>query len=161
MAEVFILLGGNVGDKAKIFDQSRKLIGERIGSITKMSSVYETESWGFKADLFWNQAIVVTTSLDPFELLSRTQAIEKELGRRKKSARYEDRIIDIDLLFYDNLQLTTPELTIPHPKTGERRFVLIPLNELAPDYCHPVSGLMVKELLARCKDPLKVNPMAE
>jgi len=84
MAEVFILLGGNVGDKAKIFEETRKLIGERIGLITKMSSVYATESWGFKSDLFWNQVLVLESRLNPFKILTLTQSIETVIGRSKK-----------------------------------------------------------------------------
>ena len=167
MAEVFILLGGNVGDKAKIFKQTRKLISESIGLITKMSSVYETESWGFDADLFWNQVIILDTKLIPFEILSLTQSIEIAAGRIKRSteqisiSHYADRIIDIDLLFYDHLELNTPELTIPHSKIAERRFVLIPLNELEPDKYHPGLGVTIKELLRICPDQLKVNRLVE
>ena len=157
MAIVFILLGGNVGDKSKIFSKTKKLIGARIGLITKMSSVYTTESWGFESDLFWNQVIIVESELDPLPILSQTQAIEREMGRIKKSAGYEARIIDIDLLFYDDLELNTPDLTIPHPKIGERKFVLIPLNELEPEKYHPVTGLKICEMLKLCQDPLRVD----
>ena len=167
MAEVFILLGGNVGDKAKIFEETRTMIGERIGMITKMSSVYATESWGFKSDLFWNQVLILNSGLNPYGILNLTQSIETGMGRLKKTrynyelSNYEDRIIDIDLLFYDNLQIDTPELTIPHPKIAERRFVLIPLNELEPDKYHPVLGLKVSELLRICPDQLKVERLVE
>jgi len=167
MAEVFILLGGNVGDKAKIFEQTRKLIGERIGLITKMSSVYITESWGFKSDPFWNQVLILNSSLNPFGILNLTQSIETGMGRSKKtrsnyaSSNYEDRVIDIDLLFYDKLQIDTPELTIPHPKIGERRFVLVPLNELEPDKYHPVLGLKIEELLRICPDQLIVERLVK
>ena len=157
MAEVFILLGGNVGDKSKIPEDAIKLIRERIGFITKMSSLYATESWGFVSDLFWNQVIILESKLDPHEILHNTQTIEREMGRINNSARYEARVIDIDLLYYDNLIINTPDLTIPHPKIGERKFVLIPLNELNPDKYDPVSGLTVRELLNRCQDQLKVD----
>src|SRR5512133_2700771 len=126
MNEVYILLGGNLGDKTKIFEETRKLIGECVGLITKQSSVYDTEPWGFESELFWNQVIIAETTLHPHEVLQQTQAIEKMLGRTRKSAHYEARTIDIDLLFYDNLVLNTPDLTIPHPKIGDRKFVLIP-----------------------------------
>ncbi len=165
MAKVFILLGGNVGDKSKIFEQTRILLGQRIGSIDKMSSVYATQSWGFKSDPFWNQAVILDSRLDPFEILKQAQDIESLLGRSKKtewvenSGSYEDRIIDIDLLFYDHFILNTPELTIPHPRIGERKFVLIPLNEIAPEKCHPVSGMKVQELLRVCPDQLEVKPI--
>ncbi len=157
MAEVFILLGGNVGDKSKIFQQTKKLIGERIGLITKESSVYATEPWGFESELFWNQAIITATDLDPHEILIQTQTIEEEMGRLSKSTNYEARTIDIDLLFYDNLVLEMPDLTIPHPKMEERRFVLIPLAEIAPNICHPKTGLTVLEMLQKCGDPLSVE----
>ena len=163
MAEVFILVGGNVGDKPKILGQVRKLIRERAGIITRSSSVYATESWGFKSELFWNQVIVIETKLNPFEMLACSQGIEHEMGRIRKpiinneSTTYQERTIDIDLLFYNDLIIDTKELTIPHPKIGERRFVLVPLAELAPDKCHPVKGKRIQELLSLCSDQLKVN----
>jgi len=157
MNEVYILLGGNLGDKCQIFEETRKLIGECVGLITKQSSVYVTEPWGFESELFWNQVVIAETTLHPHEVLQQTQAIEKSLGRIRKSAHYEARTIDIDLLFYNNLVLNTSDLTIPHPKIGDRKFVLIPLNEIAPDKCHPVSGLEVREMLRLCTDPLNVE----
>jgi 2-amino-4-hydroxy-6-hydroxymethyldihydropteridine diphosphokinase len=157
MGEVFILLGGNVGDKYKIFAKTLKLIGERIGMVTKVSSVYETEPWGFVSELFWNQAIILQTTLNPHEILNQTREIEIEIGRTRKSHVYEARVIDIDLLFYDDLQLNTPDLTLPHPRMGERKFVLVPLNEIAPDKIHPVSGFKIKEMLRQCSDPLRVE----
>ena len=157
MSEVFILLGGNLGDKSKIFEETRKLIGERIGLVTKLSSVYVTEPWGFESELFWNQALVATTTLKPNEILLQTQTIERIMGRVKKSNYYEARVMDIDLLFYNDLILNTSGLTLPHPKIADRRFVLIPLNEIAPDKCHPVTGLMVHEMLRLCSDKLKVE----
>jgi 2-amino-4-hydroxy-6-hydroxymethyldihydropteridine diphosphokinase len=157
MAKVFILLGGNVGDKSKILEQTRKLIDKRIGIITQQSSVYKTESWGFKTDPFYNQAISLESQLTPFEILEQSQAIEKELGRIKLSTAYEDRKIDIDLIFYDNLNITTTQLTIPHPRIGERRFVLIPLLEIAPELCHPVTGVSLSQMLDTCQDQLSVE----
>ncbi len=152
-----MLLGGNVGDKSKIFQQTKKLISERIGVITKESSVYATEPWGFESELFWNQAIATVTELDPYEILVQTQSIEKEMGRISKSTIYEARIIDIDLLFYDDLVLEMPDLTIPHPKMGERKFVLIPLAEIASETRHPQTGLTVMEMLQQCDDLLRVE----
>jgi len=157
MAEVYILLGGNVGDKSNIFEETRKQISERIGPITKRSSVYITEPWGFKSDLFWNQAIVTETALLPHEVLKQTQAIEINMGRIIKSAHYIARVMDIDLLFYNDMQLNTPDLILPHPRIGERKFVLVPLNEIAPDKRHPVSGLKIHEMLLRCTDQHSVE----
>lgn len=157
MAEVYILLGGNLGDKSKIFQATQKLIEERIGRITKRSSVYATEPWGFESEIFWNQAIIVETQLNPVEILKLTQSIESLMGRLKHAVQFEARTIDIDLLFYDDLELNTPYLTIPHPKMGERKFVLVPLNEIAPGKCHPTTGISVKEMLTLCPDRLKVE----
>jgi len=159
MNEVFILLGGNLEDKSKIFKETRKLIGIRIGLVTKQSSVYVTEPWGFDSELFWNQALIAKTTLNPHEILLQTQLIEKLMGRVKKSDHYEARVMDIDLLFYNDLVLNTPDLTLPHPKMGDRKFVLIPLNEIAPNKCHPVSGLKVKEMLRLCSDQLNVESL--
>lgn len=122
-----------------------------------MSSIYVTEPWGFESELFWNQAIIIETELSPLEVLGQTQAIETEMGRVRKSKHYEARTIDIDLLFYDDLELNTPGLTIPHPKMGERKFVLVPLNEIAPDKRHPVTKLSIREMLRICTDPLLVE----
>ncbi len=157
MNEVFILLGGNLKDKSKIFEETRKLIGERIGMVTKQSSVYVTEPWGFESELFWNQALIAMTTLNPHEILHQTQTIEKMMGRIKKSDHYEARVMDIDLIFYNDLILNTSDLTLPHPKIGDRKFVLIPLNEIAPNKCHPVTGLNVQEMLQICSDQLMVE----
>ena len=157
MAEVFILLGGNVGDKRKIFTETRKMIGESIGKSTKLSSIYDTEPWGFDSEPFWNQALVIETMLLPLEILDLTQAIETSMGRIRSTGFYESRPMDIDLLFYDNLLVNFPRLTLPHPKIAERRFVLAPLNEIAPLKRHPVFGLTIREMLRSCNDPLKVK----
>ena len=156
MANVFILLGGNVGDKSEIFIQTRKLILEKIGIVKKLSSVYETESWGFKSHPFWNQVIVLESGLDPFEILRLSQIIEKEMGSIKNSDGYEARTMDIDLLFYDDRIVKTPQLTIPHPGISARRFALMPLMELEPGKIHPVLGISISEMLDRCTDKLKV-----
>ena len=159
MAEVFILLGGNVGDKRKIFTETREMINDRIGKLTKSSSIYATEPWGFDSDLFWNQALLVETRLLPLEILDIAQSIETAMGRVKTSKYYEPRTMDIDLLFYDDLLFDTPRLTLPHPKIEERRFVLVPLNEIEPDKRHPVTGLTISELLISCNDLLKVEKL--
>jgi 2-amino-4-hydroxy-6-hydroxymethyldihydropteridine diphosphokinase len=159
MAEVFILLGGNVGDKCKIFTKTREMINDRIGNLTKSSSIYVTEPWGFDSELFWNQALVVETRLLPLEILDVAQSIETTMGRIKTSKYYEPRTMDIDLLFYDDLLLDTPRLTLPHPKIAERRFVLVPLNEIAPDKHHAVTGLTIRELLFLCTDLLNVEKL--
>ena len=159
MAEVFILLGGNVGDKRKIFTKTREMINDRIGNLTKSSSIYVTEPWGFDSELFWNQALLVETRLLPLEILDVTQLIETTMGRIKTSKYYEPRTMDIDLLFYNGLLMDTPRLTLPHPKIAERRFALVPLNEIAPERRHPVTGRTISDMLISCTDPLKVEKL--
>ena len=133
MSEVFLLLGGNVGNKHKIFFETVELIKIRIGTISAASSLYETEPWGFVSDLFWNQALKVNTTMKPEELLDNLLGIENDMGRRRISDEYEARPIDIDIMFYNDSNIDTDRLTIPHPLIGQRKFVLVPLNEIAPD----------------------------
>ena len=159
MAEVFLLLGGNVGDKHKIFTETRIMIDNCIGNLTKRSSIYATEPWGFESELFWNQVLVIETSILPIEILDITQSIEKTMGRIKTTNFYEARTMDIDLLFYDDLLLNMPRLTLPHPKIAERKFVLVPLNEIVPEKRHPVTGLTIIEMLKTCNDLLKVEKL--
>jgi 2-amino-4-hydroxy-6-hydroxymethyldihydropteridine diphosphokinase len=157
MSEVSILLGGNQGDKHKIFSETIKLISQRIGQIKFISSVYETEPWGFVSDLFWNQALIAETVLPPDDILTIAFEIENKMGRKRLSENYEARPIDIDLMFYDNLRINTPRLNIPHPLMAQRRFMLVPLAEIAPEKINPVTGLTVKEMLQVCPDKLKVT----
>ncbi len=156
MSEVLLLLGGNVGNKHKIFSESLELIRKQVGPIVSVSSIYETEPWGFVSDLFWNQAIQVETQMKPEPLLNALLQIENAMGRKRISEEYEARPIDIDIMFYDDLIINTDRLTIPHPLIGLRQFVLTPLNEIIPEKIHPVTGLKISEMLRTCPDTLKV-----
>ncbi|MDR3061597.1 MAG: 2-amino-4-hydroxy-6-hydroxymethyldihydropteridine diphosphokinase [Dysgonamonadaceae bacterium] len=132
---VYLSLGSNLGNKAENIDNAIEKIAEKAGTVSAISSVYETKPWGYESDNdFFNLAIRIETSLSPIQLLKITQEIEKEMGRTEKSSGtgYQDRIIDIDLILYDNLVLNTPELTLPHPHFHERKFVLDPLKEINP-----------------------------
>ena len=156
MAKVFLSLGSNLGNKRQNLESAVKLINERIGEISSLSSFYNTAPWGFDSDnSFLNAAACVYTDLTPDDILSETQKIEKEIGRIKKSVdgTYSDRIIDIDILTYDNMQINSPHLTIPHPLMTQRDFVMIPLAEIAPDEIHPISG----ETFLRIKKNLVSN----
>ena len=130
---VYFSLGSNLGDKKLNLSTAIKLMEEQIGVLVRQSAFLATEPWGFQSDnSFVNAAICMETSLDPFEVLAKTQDIERELGRTVKSTNgeYHDRIIDIDILLYDDLKINTPRLTIPHPLMEQRDFVMIPLREI-------------------------------
>lgn len=162
MTKVYLLLGGNLGDKRKIFDETTRLIVERLGPINGRSHIYETEPWGFLSeDLFWNQALELCVEISAREVLGRCQQIEKETGRTRKAEQYDSRIMDIDILFYGNEIVESPGLEIPHPRISERRFVLVPLNEIAPGLIHPVNQKSIAQLLAECPDPLKVQKVKQ
>jgi len=158
MARLFLLLGGNLGNKELIFLNARTRLREELGKIIQMSSVYETEPWGFRSEyLFWNQVILIETEWPPADVLKKTKTIEQELGRVRKIERYSSRLIDIDLLFYNDLVFHEPELELPHPRIIDRRFVLEPLAEIASDLVHPVFRQTIIELLENCSDILKVK----
>lgn len=162
MAKLFLLLGGNLGNKEQIFSDARTRLQEELGPIQELSSVYETEPWGFESeDLFWNQVVVIETQLDPVAVLKCTKAIELELGRIRKAARYTSRLIDIDLLFYDDLVFHEPNLELPHPRMIDRRFVLEPLTEVAADFVHPVFKQRIIDLLEDCSDELEVKRLID
>ena len=130
---VYFSLGSNLGDKKQNLSTAIKLMEEQIGVLLRQSAFLETEPWGFLSDnSFVNAAICMETKLEPLELLAETQKIERKMGRTHKSVNreYHDRIIDIDILLYDDLHINTPQLTIPHPLMEERDFVMIPLREI-------------------------------
>lgn len=133
MHTVYFSLGTNLGDKEQNLRCAISEIGRRIGTVKAQSAFLETEPWGFDSNnMFLNAAVCAETELPPHEVLHRTQQIEQAMGRMQKSqnGQYYDRIIDIDILLYDDLHIDTPTLTIPHPHMNERSFVLIPLNEI-------------------------------
>ena len=133
MNKLYISLGANLGNKEETMHRAIALINERVGSVLRTSSFIETEPWGFQSEnTFLNAACLVETTLTPMQCLKETQKIERLLGRTTKSinGEYHDRPIDLDLLLYDELEMNTPELTLPHPHMQERDFVMIPLREI-------------------------------
>jgi len=161
MPKLYLLLGGNLGDRTLYLQQARASIATQVGQITRSSKLYETAAWG-KTDqpAFLNQVLEVQTALTPEQVLPSINAIEQELGRVRQE-HWGARVIDIDILFYDNLVLQTQRLTIPHPQLHLRRFTLLPLAELAPELVHPVLGKSIKELLEECGDALEVQVFGE
>ena len=130
---VYLGLGTNLGDKRKNLNDAIRMLENLVGEVEKVSSVIETEPEGFKSDnLFLNAVVKVRTALSPFELLDITQDVEKSLGRKEKSSNgiYHDRVIDIDILLYDDINISTPRLVIPHPRMAQREFVMTPLAEI-------------------------------
>lgn len=147
MSTIYLGIGSNVGHREAHLARALELLSERV-KITQVSSIYQTEPMGY-ADQPWflNMACEGKTLLDPFELLAFLKGIEARMGRQP-SFPNGPRIIDIDILFYDDRTIASEYLTIPHPRIGERRFVLAPLSEIAPDWIHPESGRTVSELLS-------------
>lgn len=149
MAIAYLALGTNIGNKRRNMITAAALLAERVGDVLALSGFYKTEPWGFQSEnTFLNAALQLETSLSPLGLLEATQQIEVEMGRTQKSnGTYHDRIIDIDILLYDDLILQTPELTLPHPLMQDRRFVMEPLLEIAPNVVHPVFKKTVVSLM--------------
>jgi len=157
---VALMLGGNVGNTLYIFTQAKILLGESAGTIESVSEIYVSEPWGLdEQPAFMNQAILISTSLSPIELLSLTKAIELQLGRVKRELN-GPREIDIDILLYEDFILKEDQLQIPHPRLHIRRFNLVPLAEIAPHWRHPVLKKTISELLLLCEDDLKVQKIA-
>lgn len=131
--QLYLSLGTNLGNRKANIREAIAMIGERIGEVVRQSSLIETKPWGFSSpNDFINSCICVSTTLSPHQVLAETQSIERDMGRilKSKNGEYHDRIIDIDILLYDDLHLSTPDLTIPHPLMQERDFVMIPLKEI-------------------------------
>jgi 2-amino-4-hydroxy-6-hydroxymethyldihydropteridine diphosphokinase len=154
---VYILLGSNQGNTKQNLLLANNLIEKNIGVITIISSLYETAAWGnTQQSAFLNQVILVRTKLLPKELLHQLLAIETQMGRIR-TTKWEPRIIDLDILFYDNEVIEEVDLVIPHPFIQQRRFTLVPLLEIASNFMHPVLHKTMEELLAMCEDNLNVE----
>ena len=162
MESCYVLFGSNMGDKENIFAEACLLINNRCGAITAVSSSYESEPWGFEADeWFLNRLIVVDTDLNPEAMLRELLAIEAELGRVRHPEKegYTSRTADLDILYFGQRVIVTPILTVPHPRLHLRRFALMPLCEVVPELMHPVFQVTQRELLHRCTDQSIVRVM--
>lgn len=158
MNTCFLLLGGNIGNKEQNLHQATILIQQNIGSIPKKSSIFITAAWGNQNQPeFYNQAIMIKTELTASDLLKSILKIEEQIGRTRNNDKWQERIIDIDILFFNDEVIDLPELKIPHPFIQERKFVLVPMNKIAGKYIHPVLNKTIKELLIECEDTLEVR----
>ena len=152
-SHLYVALGSNIGNKFAYLQKAVDALFLEIGHIEKISPVYETVSWGFKAEPFLNAVIYLKTNLKAEEILKKILTIEKKLGRiKKQTLQYESRIIDIDILYVDDLNFSIENLEIPHPKMQQRRFVLQPLNDIAPQLVHPIIKKSTTQLLNECID---------
>ena len=154
----YLSLGSNQGNKLENLQQAVDLIAEKIGAVVKISSVYKTESWGFKSDDFLNICIQISTGLNPENLLKSIQEIEALLGRKRTSETgYKARIIDIDVLLFDTEIIISKELMVPHKGMLNRKFVLVPLAEIAPNVIHPIIKQRIQTCLENCEDDSPVE----
>lgn len=157
MNEVFFLLGSNLGDRLNYLTTASNIIELRIGKIFRKSSIYETEPFGNENQPFFlNLVISVLSNQSPVDLLDITMNIEQSMGRQRKE-KWEERNIDIDILFYGDKKINEPQLIIPHPGIEFRRFTLAPLNEIIPFFVLPNIEIQLVELLKKSKDTLKVS----
>ena len=153
-SRVIIGLGSNLGDRHAALGRAMELIREEAGEIIASSSVWESEPWGFDSDeQFMNMVVMTGTVMQPWQLMQLFRSIEGRMGRKRSGGgKYESRIIDLDILLWEERVISIPGLEVPHPKLSDRRFVLEPLFEVAPGALHPVTGLTVTEMLQMCED---------
>jgi len=160
ITQLFLSLGGNLGNTREIFEGAYPLIEKKIGNISVYSSIYQTEAWGPipQAD-FLNQVLLVSTTLSAQDCLTEMLAIEKEFGRERKE-RWGPRTLDLDILYYSDITIAEEDLTVPHPRIAERKFILTPLAEIAPEFQDPALFKTMVELLDSCTDTSSVNRFA-
>ncbi len=158
MNKVVLLLGSNLGDSQSLFQQTIVLLSDRVGVIELRSSLYESPPWGFEHENdFYNQVLVLQTALAPEQMLRECLQIETDLGRERKEQGYAARTIDVDLLFVGDEVIESDVLILPHPRLQLRRFTLLPLVELMPDFIHPVLQKKMRVLLQECEDQSEVK----
>jgi len=157
MNGIYLGIGGNEGDRAQNVRQAQSFISKSIGSIVQTSSVYQTAAWGnTEQPDFYNQVLLVETKLSANNCLKQCRGIEKKLGR-VRSGQWSGRTMDIDILFFNQEIIRSKKLTVPHPYLHERNFVLVPLNEIAPHFIHPVFRKKIFTLLKNSPDKLPVK----
>lgn len=157
MNKIYLLLGSNIGNSKASLAKATQHIEKQIGHVARQSGLYSTAAWGnIKQPDFLNQVVVVETKLHPLQTMQTILDIEKNMGR-VRTVKNAPRIIDIDILFFNKEIINKPELIVPHPQIQNRRFVLVPLNQLSPNLKHPVLKETIHELLMHCPDTLNVK----
>ncbi|MGB0525787.1 MAG: 2-amino-4-hydroxy-6-hydroxymethyldihydropteridine diphosphokinase [Flammeovirgaceae bacterium] len=155
--QIYLLLGGNLGNRMRNIQAAIQAISHHIGQVKAVSKVYETAAWGIpNQPAYLNQALQVSSMLPPNELLYAINKIEDDLGRERHE-RWQARIIDIDILYYSDHVIEGQRLTLPHPHLHHRKFALIPLVDIAPEFVHPILEKNNQELLDLCEDELQVS----
>jgi 2-amino-4-hydroxy-6-hydroxymethyldihydropteridine diphosphokinase len=158
----YLSLGSNQGNKLEHLQNAVDLIGEKVGAINKVSSIYKTKSWGFEGDDFLNCCVEVSTNLNPENLIKTLLTIEERLGRvRNESKEYSGRSIDLDILLFDDEIIFSPNLIVPHPRMLERKFVMVPLTEIAPNYRHPIEKQTILMCLQNSDDSSAIEKIDE
>ena len=160
MSKVYFSIGSNKGNRSGLINEAIDKIDRIIGKVVLKSSIYETKSWGFNSNNFYNICILLESTLTPELILNKILTIEKDMGRLKTTDQYSDRCIDIDILFFDNMIVNSKSLEIPHPRIQLRKFVLTPMLELTPDLIHPILNKSIRQLELECDDkdqPIKVR----
>jgi 2-amino-4-hydroxy-6-hydroxymethyldihydropteridine diphosphokinase len=158
---VYLLLGSNLGDKHQNLEAARFFLQKEVGLLVAQSAIYETAPWGLEEQpLFYNQLLILETELNPQTLLEKALHIEQKIGR-ERVRKWDRRVIDIDILYFGSHVISEPNLQIPHPLLHQRRFALVPLAALAPDFQHPIFGISQAELLELCSDKLPLRPILE
>ncbi|MBM3412281.1 MAG: 2-amino-4-hydroxy-6-hydroxymethyldihydropteridine diphosphokinase [Bacteroidetes bacterium] len=149
---VYLLTGSNLGDRIENLNKAAQLINEKAGKLMACSKFYQTSPWGpLEQPDYINQALLIETPLSPSSLMERLLSLEEKIGRIR-TLKYGPRVIDIDILYYGSEVINTPLVQVPHPAVQNRRFALIPLEEIAPNYIDPITGKTISQLLAVCQD---------
>ena len=160
MSKVYFSIGSNKGNRSQLINEAIDKIDISIGRVELKSSIYETQSWGFKSNNVYNVCLLIESSLSVESIFNKILKIEKDMGRLKSGNKYSDRCIDIDILFVEDIIVNNKNLIIPHPRLHLRKFVLTPMLDIAPDLIHPILNKSIKQLELECDDndqPKKID----